>query len=70
MNTAEINHDLGRTEAQLETLAREMRELKADVRELKEDFAQVKGGWRALIGLSAIIGGAISWAGSHFLDKH
>lgn len=65
-----IQRDLGNMEAQLATLNREMKELKDDVRQIREDFAQVKGGWRTLIGIAAVLGGAVSWAANHFFGKH
>jgi chromosome condensin MukBEF ATPase and DNA-binding subunit MukB len=64
-----IQRDLGNMEAQLATLNREMRELKDDVRQIREDFAQVKGGWRTLIGIAAILGGAVSWVANHFMSR-
>lgn len=70
MDAAELNRDFGKMESQLETLNREMRELKNDVRTIRDDFAQVRGGWRALIGVSAIIGGGVSWLAQHFLGRH
>lgn len=65
-----VQRDLGNMEAQLATLNREMKELKDDVRKIREDFAHVKGGWRMLIGIAAILGGAVSWAASHLFGKH
>lgn len=70
MDAADLNRDFGKMESQLETLNHEMRELKNDVRTIRDDFAQVRGGWRVLIGLSAVIGGAVSWLAQHFLGRH
>lgn len=61
----DIQRDLGQIEAHLATLQREMKETRADVRSIRDEFAQVKGGARTLIGVAALIGGAISWALSH-----
>lgn len=55
--------------AQLEVLNREMRDLKNDVRQIRDDFAQVKGGWRTLIGIAALLGGGVSWLATHFFGK-
>jgi chromosome condensin MukBEF ATPase and DNA-binding subunit MukB len=67
--TSELHRDVGSLSAQIEGLNREMREMKTDVKQLREDFAAVKGGWRTLIGIAAILGGAVSWLASHFLGK-
>jgi chromosome condensin MukBEF ATPase and DNA-binding subunit MukB len=61
MSEHEVHRELGSFEAQLQTLNREMREMKEDVRRLREDFAAVKGGWRTLIGIAALLGGGLSW---------
>jgi cell division protein FtsB len=65
MSDSELQRDIGSLSAQVTTLNREIRELKDDVRTLRDDFAQVKGGARTLIGLSALLGGGISWALTH-----
>jgi chromosome condensin MukBEF ATPase and DNA-binding subunit MukB len=69
-DTADLHQDMGSVKAQLETLNREMRDVKNDVRQIRDDFSQVKGGWRTLIGIAAIIGGGISWAVNYFIGKH
>jgi hypothetical protein len=56
-------------EAQLATLNREMKELKDDVRQIRDDFAQVKGGWRTLIGIAALLGGGVSWLINYFMSR-
>lgn len=58
--TAEIQRDLGRQEAAIEAMQHDMAEMKRDLREMKEAFQQVKGGSRVLIGLSALLGGAMT----------
>ena len=65
----DLNQDMGSVKAQLEFLNREMKELKNDVRCIRDDFAQVKGGWRTLIGVAAILGAGVSWLGNHFLQR-
>jgi hypothetical protein len=69
MDQADLHQDLGSMKAQLEALNREMRDVKNDVRQIREDFAQVKGGWRTLIGLAALLGGGVSWVVTHFFGK-
>jgi hypothetical protein len=66
---SDLNQDMGSVKAQLEFLNREMKELKNDVRHIRDDFSQVKGGWRTLIGVAALLGAAISWLGNHFFQR-
>jgi hypothetical protein len=53
----------------VETLNREVKELKLDVREIRDDFNAVKGGSRVMIGIAALLGGGLSWALNHFFGK-
>lgn len=69
MSDLEIHQDMGSVKAQLEFLNREMKELKSDVRCIRDDFAQVKGGWRTLIGVAAILGAGVSWIANHFFQR-
>ena len=66
---SDLNQDMGSVKAQLEFLNREMKELKSDVRHIRDDFSQVKGGWRTLIGVAAILGAGVSWLGNHFFQR-
>jgi hypothetical protein len=66
---SDLNQDMGSVKAQLEFLNREMKELKNDVRCIRDDFAQVKGGWRTLIGVAALLGAGVSWVGNHFFQR-
>jgi hypothetical protein len=61
MTDPTIQRDLGSLSAQIESLNREMRDIKADVKQLRDDFAQVRGGGRALMGIAALLGGAMTW---------
>lgn len=69
MSDLEMHQDMGSVKAQLEVLNREMKELKTDVRQIRDDFSQVKGGWRTLIGVAAILGAAVSWVANHFFQR-
>ncbi len=69
MAEAELHQDMGSVKAQLEALNREMRDVKNDVRQIRDDFSQVKGGWRTLIGIAAILGGAVSWLANHLMSR-
>ena len=69
MSDLEMHQDMGSVKAQLEVLNREMKELKTDVRQIRDDFSQVKGGWRTLIGVAAILGAAVSWIANHLFQR-
>lgn len=69
MSDLEIYQDMGGVKVQLEVLNREMKELKSDVRCIRDDFSQVKGGWRTLIGVAAILGAGVSWIANHFFQR-
>ena len=65
----DIHRELGSLLAQVETLNREMKELKTDVREIRDDFNAVKGGSRVMIGIAALLGGGLSWGLNYFFGK-
>lgn len=65
-----LHREIGSLLTNVETLNREMKELKADVRQLREDFAAVKGGSRVLIGISAFLGSGLTWGLTQFFGKH
>jgi chromosome segregation ATPase len=68
--TAELQRDLGKHDAQIEALERDMQEMKADLRRLFDKLDQInntlseaKGGWRTMMwiaGASAAAGGLIA----------
>jgi len=68
--TAELQRDLGKHDAQIEALERDMQEMKADLRrmfskldQISETLSEAKGGWRTLMwvaGCSAAAGGLIA----------
>tara|TARA_R110000868_G_scaffold269827_1_gene529235 strand:- start:1176 stop:1403 length:228 start_codon:yes stop_codon:yes gene_type:complete len=73
----DVQRDLGRMEAQLEAMTTvitdvrmELRQVSANQAAMKADFDQVKGGWRVLIGVAAVIGGAVSWITSKIFSGH
>ena len=66
----DISRDIGRHDAQIETLQNDLRLLRDDVTEIKEILSEAKGGWKVaaiLGGVSATIGAIaakfVSWAG-------
>ena len=68
--TAELQRDLGKHDAQIEALERDMQEMKADLRRMFDKLDQInntlseaKGGWRTMMwiaGASAAAGGLIA----------
>ena len=55
----EMARDIGRHDAQIETLQADMAEMKKDVHEIKLMLAQAKGGWKTLMavgGVAAVMG--------------
>lgn len=59
----EIARDLGRHDAQIETLQADMALVKNDVHEIKMMLAEAKGGWRTLMavgGFAAFIGAMLA----------
>jgi predicted RNase H-like nuclease (RuvC/YqgF family) len=66
----ELHREIGSLLTHVETLNREMKELKTDVRQLRDDFAKVKGGGRVLIGISAFLGSGLTWGLTQLFGKH
>jgi len=63
METPAIQRDIGRHDAQIETLQEDMRSLKNDVHEIKLILSEARGGWKTLMmvgGISATIGALIA----------
>lgn len=59
MENPKIHHDLGRHDAQIETLKEDMQAVKADVHEIKLMLSEAKGGWKTLMmtaGFAAAVG--------------
>jgi hypothetical protein len=69
MSDTDIHREIGSLLTHVETLNREVKELKLDVREIRDDFNAVKGGSRVMIGIAALLGGGLSWALNHFFGK-
>ena len=60
----DIARDMGRHDAQIDTLEREVMALRGDVRAIREILDQANGGWRVIMwvaGVSASVGAAASW---------
>jgi hypothetical protein len=66
----ELHREIGSLITHVETLNREMRELKVDVKQMRDDFAAVKGGSRVLIGISAFLGSGLTWGLTQFFGKN
>lgn len=59
----EMARDIGRHDAQIETLQADMAEMKKDVHEIKLMLAQAKGGWKTLMavgGFAAVVGSILT----------
>ena len=59
----EMARDIGRHDAQIETLQADMAEMKKDVHEIKLMLAEAKGGWRTLMavgGFAAAVGAGLA----------
>lgn len=59
----EIARDIGRHDAQIETLQADMVQVKNDVHEIKMMLAEAKGGWRTLMavgGFAAFVGAVLA----------
>ena len=55
----EMARDIGRHDAQIETLQADMAEMKKDVHEIKLMLAEAKGGWKTMMavgGFAAVMG--------------
>ena len=60
----DINRDMGKHEAQIDNLEREVSALRSDVREIREILDKAGGGWRVLMwvaGASGVFGAMASW---------
>lgn len=52
----EFHRDIGRHDAQIETLKDDMKSLKSDVHEIKLILAEARGGWRTLLATAGLAG--------------
>jgi hypothetical protein len=67
----DVARDMGKHDAQIDHLEREVNALRADVRQIREILDQANGGWRVIMwvaGASGAAGAAVSWIASkmHF----
>jgi len=60
----ELHHEIGRHDAKIEALEREVHALRADVAEIKQMLSEAKGGWKTLM----LVGGCSAAVGA-FVDK-
>lgn len=60
----DINRDMGKHDAQIDHLERDVSELRTDVRAIREILDKADGSWRALMwvgGASSVLGALVSW---------
>lgn len=65
----DLHQQIGRHDAQIESLQTDMSEVKADVKTILQFMNQAQGSWKTLVaigGLAAAVGGAVGWVVSHF----
>lgn len=55
-----MERDIGRHDAEIEALQREIAELRVEVREISKMLSEARGGWRSLM----LVGGAASALGA------
>ncbi len=67
---SELHHEIGRHDAQIEALEREVHALRGDVADIKRMLSEARGGWKVMMmvaGFSATIGAGVAkiltWAG-------
>lgn len=69
---ADIHRQLGANQEAINTLTREVHELRAQVATLTAMIAEAKGGWSVLLaigGVGATVGGTITAVVQNFLGK-
>lgn len=59
----DIQRDLGRMEADIETIKSAVQDMRADLKAIKEELAEMRGGTKTLLGIAAMLGGAVTAAG-------
>lgn len=67
----ELSRDIGRHDAQIESLQEDMKSVKSDLAEIKQILSEAKGGWKAMLVLGGVAGAAgaaisklVAWYGS------
>lgn len=58
----EIHRDLGRHDAEIETLQKEIAELRQEIKQISKILAEARGGWRTMM----LLGGAAGAVGAAF----
>jgi hypothetical protein len=67
-----VQRDLGRMEAQIETLCHDVKRLTIRIEDISETLSEAKGGWRFLLavsGLAGSIGAGITYFVQHFSPR-
>jgi len=58
----EIHRDLGRHDAEIETLQKEIAELRQEIKQISKILNEARGGWRTMM----LLGGAAGAVGAAF----
>lgn len=72
----ELQRDVGRMEAELESLKFSLDEMRIDVKEMRAElqrfshtFAEMRGGYKTVIGFAALVGALITAFGQWLVTK-
>jgi len=68
----DLQRELGRHDAEIVALQKDMTEVKGDVKQILAFVAQAQGSWKTLMavsGFAAAVGGAVSWTVHTFFGK-
>lgn len=62
----DVERDVGRLEARMETVEAELQGIRADVREIRDALVSAKGGWLVLTVAISLAAAAGAFASSYF----
>lgn len=69
----DVQRDLGRMEADIESIKSAVQDMRADLRTIKDELAEIRGGTKTLLGVAAVLGSAVTalghWVVQSYLPK-